>query len=628
MLVLPLVLLVLGLALALLKAGALRPQNDADIVARRRGLLAGGVEGRLRLFLYALATGSLFVANTWDYPTYLGITLLCLALPMLGTPAARWAQAVVSRQSAVGSDEELKENTQPATRNPQPDDTRQLKSTAEVGDEDDIGELPASQSAIRNPQSAIRTWLAAWRDTRLGSWVTQAVALVALGLLLFLPFHLTFKSLVGGTDIPIPESVQKIPLIGALASKLAAFIGVNVWTKTWEGFITIFGFFLYALLAWMAVLLVRNLLAARDAGVAANRTALITLGGVVGVSLVGSVLFRFPLLALLPPAAALAAYLIYERLQPGRWASEELFALLLIGMGAVITFGTEIFFLQDVFHSRLNTLFKFYYQVWIIWGAMAGFALWWLLSWAFSPRGVPGSAPAGAGSRTLVGAWAAGFAGLFVLSLVYAALAPEQRDNGIIWVPGIQLEGAENHKIRGLNGIADLAISAPGDLAVIEWLRTHARAGDGIAEQAFAIEYNVRGQHGRVSSYTGMPGILVWQGHEYQWRGGQPQIMAQFAQRLADQTTLYTTTDVKTAKAILQKYGIHYVFVGTIEKGEQGLPDGDQPNWPPSPQALGKFAQFMTLAYSQGGTQVYYMPDSAVPGNLGPNAGGNSGPQP
>ena len=41
-----------------------------------------------------------------------------------------------------------------------------------------------------------------------------------------------------------------------------------------------------------------------------------------------------------------------------RWVAEE---------SAVIGLGVEIFYLRDVFNDRQNTLFKFYYQMWVLW---------------------------------------------------------------------------------------------------------------------------------------------------------------------------------------------------------------------------------------------------------------------
>ena len=327
-------------------------------------------------------------------------------------------------------------------------------------------------------------------------------------------------------------------------------------------------------------------------------------------------------MALLPPLAAIAIYLIRERLQPGRWSSEELFALTLIAVGATLTFGTEVFFLQDVFHGRINTLFKFYYQVWVIWGVAAAFATWWLLAWAFGRQAVPGSA-APLAARGLVGLWSGGFAVLFALAMIYPALAPAVRDNGISWVPFFPVSNPADHKVRGLDGIAWLGDSAPGDLDAIRWIRDNVHGPQGMAEAAFTYEYNIQGMHGRVSAYTGQPTIVAWHGHEVQWRGGQPEVLASLGPRESDQDELYATTDVKRAQQIMQKYGIRYVFVGTIEKGEQGRAVANRDPGSTSPQALTKFAGFMQPVFNSGGATVYMLPDDdrrSQPG-AGPNPG-------
>ncbi len=332
--------------------------------------------------------------------------------------------------------------------------------------------------------------------------------------------------------------------------------------------------------------------------------------------MLGALVLQFPLLALLPPLGAVALYGIRARLQPGQWSSEELFALCMIGTGALITFGTEIFFLQDVFHSRFNTLFKFYYQTWVLWGLAAAYGAWWLLHWAFTRRAAREPAPAAAPS--LVGAWSLGFLVLFGLAMIYPAVAPAARDNGIDWLPFIQVANPAAHQLRGLDGIQFLANQSPGDLEAIRWLRANAPGDAGIAEAAYNIEYNSQGMHGRVSAYTGMPTIIAWHGHEVQWRGGQPDLLAQIDTREADEDELYATTDINRALEIMRKYHLTYVFVGSIEKSAQGRPKGGTY----SPQALAKFAQFMQVVFNQDGTTVYKLPDTVA---AAPGAGATPG---
>ncbi len=49
-----------------------------------------------------------------------------------------------------------------------------------------------------------------------------------------------------------------------------------------------------------------------------------------------------------------------------------LFTLVLAFLGLYLTFGVELFYIWDIFGSRMNTVFKVHYQVWILLAALAG----------------------------------------------------------------------------------------------------------------------------------------------------------------------------------------------------------------------------------------------------------------
>lgn len=86
------------------------------------------------------------------------------------------------------------------------------------------------------------------------------------------------------------------------------------------------------------------------------------------------------------------------------------FVLLLVAAGAALTLAVEFFYLRDHFGTRMNTVFKFYFQAWTMWGVAAAYALarFWLQ-----------------GSR-----WATWIGALLVfLGLVYPALAIPTRGN-------------------------------------------------------------------------------------------------------------------------------------------------------------------------------------------------------
>jgi uncharacterized membrane protein len=63
--------------------------------------------------------------------------------------------------------------------------------------------------------------------------------------------------------------------------------------------------------------------------------------------------------------------------------------------------------------------------------------------------------------------------------------------------------------------------------------------------------------------------------------------------RFEDMETLYRTTDEGEAQAIIDKYGIDFVFVGSLER--ESYP----------PEGLAKFANMLPVAYEDGGAAVY-----------------------
>jgi uncharacterized membrane protein len=67
-----------------------------------------------------------------------------------------------------------------------------------------------------------------------------------------------------------------------------------------------------------------------------------------------------------------------------------------------------------------------------------------------------------------------------------------------------------------------------------------------------------------------LPTILGWAGHEYQWRGDTPEP----AERETDVRTAYTSASWPETEAILDKYRVQYIVVGSLEQstyGEAGL---------------------------------------------------------
>ena len=238
--------------------------------------------------------------------------------------------------------------------------------------------------------------------------------------------------------------------------------------------------------------------------------------------------------------------------------------LLLAAIGALLTLGTEFAFIIDGFGDRMNTVFKFYYQAWALWSVVAAFGVYYLL--------------AGSSRLNLIGRTVAG--SVIGLVLLLGMFYP---------VMGIQT------KVQDLNGTPTLDVMqytgryVPDELAAVQWFNQFV-PGTPVILEAPGEEYNAGTS--RISTWTGLPTVVGWAGHEGQWRGNYD-IQGP---RVDDVNEIYSTSDTARALMLLQQYQVRYVIVGPSEQQQY------------KPQALAKFAQLLPIAFQQGAVTVYEVP--------------------
>lgn len=210
----------------------------------------------------------------------------------------------------------------------------------------------------------------------------------------------------------------------------------------------------------------------------------------------------------------------------------ELFILLLVLTGLVMVVVPEFFFLLDFFGWRMNTIFKFYYQAWLVWSIAAAFSVVWL-PWKL--RGP---------SKRLTQAV---FAISIITSLFYPLLSLWSKTNGF------------NPPRWTLDGAGYLDQSAPDQAAAIDWLKT---ASFGVIAEAVPAAGGSYTEYARAATFSGLPGVLGWTGHESQWRGGSQEQ----GSRQDDLAILFCSRDWVETRQILDRYQVRYVFVGNLER--------------------------------------------------------------
>jgi len=235
------------------------------------------------------------------------------------------------------------------------------------------------------------------------------------------------------------------------------------------------------------------------------------------------------------------------------------FVLLLMLLGAVLVIVPEFVYLRDQFGYRINTIFKFYYQTWLLWSLASAFGLAVLLQNLNGLRG-----------------WIArtGFSLLLLISLIYPSLSIITKTNNFNPPYGWTLDD-----------FTRIQHDDPDEAAAITWLKS---APMGVIAEAVGGSYT---GYARISEYTGLPAVLGWPGHESQWRGGG----AEQGSREDDIKTLYATTNWQTALDIIRMYNIHYVYVGGLERSTYPVQEE-------------KFQRNLTQVFQQGIVTIYEVP--------------------
>lgn len=373
--------------------------------------------------LLSLSMGSLFVFNSWDYPTY----------------AALFAAALLASSMLH----------------------------------------PGLQKGIKNAGA-------------LGRFIA-GIPIPFLGLLMFIAFFIDFN----------PAGVQGIKPV-MIRTELANFL-------------VIYNLFLFLVFSFLLV----NLPEFRY-----KKWVLSVL------AVTGAALYFFPnfqTLAVFVPLAVLLCINIpyfYKNKDTGR-----LFASLLIATGFLVIVFSELFYFDDLFsgpEERMNTVFKYYIQAWLLWSIASAYAFLDMYEKKYRMRKVA----------------LAIFSFLIVLNSLYLFTGTYAKTDG--FSGNMTLDGMAFMKktnFGSYDSIYWVGMNIEGTPVILE------APGSSFRDTSF------------ISAFTGIPSVIGWVSHELMWRNNWEEL----SMRIADADKIYDSADYQEAILLLKKYNVSYVYVGEAE---------------------------------------------------------------
>jgi YYY domain-containing protein len=419
------------------------------------------------------------------------------------------------------------------------------------------------------------------------SWRRALVALAvfalvgASSLLFYLPFFTHYQALYVGLGL-VRTRTELQPFLTiwgfflfVLVSMLWARI---VWGRPGEAPLRCLGLLLRRGLRLPRLLELHRALVRRPrAGYGLGLAVLAGTGLVCGALLI----LQLWVMALLVPLVVLSGLLVIRR----RSRVEESFVALLAFLGLGILLGCEVVFLKDFLqggeYHRMNTIFKFYTQAWVMLGVAGGASLPGLWVWFSGLR-----------RRWLGYAWKTCLIVLLACSAMFLVLGTWQRiddrfpgprpplgtlDGSAFMTVGSYLWPDENNRIQ-----------LTYDYQAIQWFLDNVKGTPVVAEAPLPYyrEFGLK-----IASYTGLPTLLGAHQNEqrYDWQVGQ---------RSEDANDLYRTTDLQETRELMARLRVSYVYVGQLERAVFPA------------EGLEKFEELrqsgeLSLVYENPGARVY-----------------------
>ena len=366
--------------------------------------------------------------------------------------------------------------------------------------------------------------------SRLALFVLLAVGVVLTAILAFLPFHQTYETFNSGLD-------------------------VSLWRTPIDRFLGIHGLFLFVIMSFLLYEardiigdLVRNIRyhrhSAATPGIRWMKVCVVigllcaTFFAIAGFWTV-TLLFVFLILT------AIVAWKVFTSKYTDR--AYEAVPLFLLSLALFIGVGVDLVRVEgDI--GRMNTLFKYYLEIWVLLSLVSAYMLWRLGTTEFlRPPFI---------AVSLV--WLSVLVVLVGSTLIYTTFGTKAR-----------LADRFTQSSYSLNGMAYLEdaiheeqgqlIELKWDQEAIEWIQ------DTVEGSPVILEAHLSQYHwgARFAVHTGLPTVIGWPWHQIQQRTDYSSAVND---RVEDVKKIYETVNNKLALDLLRQYRVQYVVVGDLER--------------------------------------------------------------
>ncbi len=385
------------------------------------------------------------------------------------------------------------------------------------------------------------------------NWVVSLVVLLAASQVFFQPFSYWYGMAYGKVEM-----------------------WQNEKTPIWS-YLTHWGLFLFTILMWMSWETRQWMARTPVSALAYLRPykTLIIWGVITVVVMIAGIQFglNVPIAWFVFPLALWALLLI---LQPGQ-TDENRIVLFMFGTGLVLTSMVEVIVLSgDI--GRMNTVFKFYLQVWTLFAITAAYALAQMIKYREDWGRLRTMVFEMVGMALLAGA----------LLYTITASFDKVRDRMAQGIP-FTFDSMQYMAYATFWDQQEMALSK--DYHAIKWMQENI-TGSPVIVEANSVEYR---WGNRFTIYTGLPGVVGWNWHQRQQRALLPGEWV--TSRVEDVHNFYNGDRIESTVNFLRKYSVRYIVVGELEQIQY------------APEGIAKFEQFDGIfwrsVYQKDGVTIY-----------------------